>query len=139
MLTILQGMQQKHNSLKRNPSTLPSFSCGSSKTVSGPAALRRGGAQPQPPCGASRFFDWYNASLHLVPHYNHRFIIQQAAACRHNRADPYHMQAPTINETAIKVDGRPQVFTSDGSLRRFLHTLRDGTALVGVQNANLIL
>ena len=48
------------------------------------------------------------------------------------------MHAPTINQTAIKVDGRPQVFTSDGSLRRFLNKLRAGTALVGVQNANLI-
>ena len=56
----------------------------------------------------------------------------------HNRVDPYHMQAPIINQTAIKVDGRPQVFTSDGSLRRFLHSLRSGTVLVGVQDANLI-
>ena len=54
------------------------------------------------------------------------------------RVDPYDLKQPTHNTTAIEAPGRPQVFTSDGSLKKLADKLRAGTALIGVQNANLI-
>ena len=54
------------------------------------------------------------------------------------RLDPYDIVQPTYNTTAITAPGRPQVFTSDGSLKKLADKLHAATALIGVQNANLI-
>ena len=76
----------------------------------------------------------YIPNLHSNKHLHPAFQYP-AARGMDNRMDPYDLTQPTPNQAAITAPGRPQVWTSDGSLRRKLNQPHAGTALVGVQNA----
>ena len=78
------------------------------------------------PCLRETLTDSRNGPLNLLP----QFIHSQLPATTHPafhfpttrgmqyRVDSYDLEQPTHNTTAIEAPGRPQVFTSDGSLKK---------------------